>query len=384
MIHQNPHAVNDMINTDVATNAYNMYKTDINLIKQINGNSYRISISWSRILPSGFSDYINFEGIQYYGNVINEMIEQNITPVVTIYHWDLPQKLQELGRWTNPLFVNWFVDYAKVLFTAFGDQVKYWITIAEPSVMCYFSYNGDFAPGFNQSGIGDYLCGHHALIAHAKTYRMCHQEFRQQQNGYIGIELFLTWQLYPNMQMKLQKFMERPCLGSFGTVVTIKKLPHHLNKSVSFMEDTRMTSIFSATPKAKLTPIDMAKAIKHVLKPYKSIPSIIITKSGYEDNGELHDKHRAIFYHHTLYHVLKLISEGVNIRGSKVREPISASSIKDSECSGIVISLGSMRHMSGQIKETCPFDNAVLDDRSRDDYDDEPVVCENLYLAWAL
>ncbi|CAG5072686.1 Protein of unknown function, partial [Cotesia congregata] len=86
------------------------------------------------------------------------MIKQNITPVVTIYHWDLPHKLQELGGWTNPLIVNWFVDYAKVLFTAFGDRVKYWITIAEPSVMCYFGYNGDFAPGFNQSGIGDYLC----------------------------------------------------------------------------------------------------------------------------------------------------------------------------------------------------------------------------------
>lgn len=74
-------------------------------------------------MPTGFSDYINFEGIQYYGNVINEMTEKNITPVVTIYHWDLPQKLQELGGWTNPLIVNWFVDYAKVLFTAFGDRV---------------------------------------------------------------------------------------------------------------------------------------------------------------------------------------------------------------------------------------------------------------------
>ncbi|XP_074111301.1 lactase/phlorizin hydrolase-like [Cotesia typhae] len=374
MIHQNPNAVNDKTNADVATNAYNMYKTDINLIKQINGNSYRISISWPRILPTGFSDYINFEGIQYYENVINEMTEQNITPVVTIYHWDLPQKLQELGGWANPLIVNWFVDYAKVLFTAFGDRVKYWITIAEPSVMCYFGYNGDFAPGFNQSGIGDYLCGHHALIAHAKTYRMYHQEFHQQHNGYIGIELFLTWQiaehankttevhgatlswefwnswfLHPIFgkhgdylhtmkhrvrelsrkqrfsQSRLPHFTKNQInmiqnsadfLGiSFNHSVIIKKLPHHLNKSVSFTEDTGMTSIFSATPKARRTPEDMAKAIKHVLKVYKSIPSIIITKSGYEDSGELHDKERAIFYHHTLYYVLKLISEGVNIRG---------------------------------------------------------------------
>ncbi|XP_008544589.1 myrosinase 1-like [Microplitis demolitor] len=375
MTHEKPHKVVDGSNADITTNFYNMYKTDINLIKQINGNAYRISISWSRVMPTGFSNNINIDGILYYNNVINEMLRQNITPFVTIYHWDLPQKLQDLGGWTNPLIIDWFVDYAQVLFTAFGDRVKYWITINEPSVMCYFGYNGDFAPGINQSGVGDYLCGHHALIAHARTYRMYHEEFRSQQNGQVGIGLLLTWQSpenpndhkevsgaelswefwnswflhpifskhgdYPHSmkhrisqlshhqgfpRSRLPKLTKNQIqiiqnsvdyLGiNFHYSVVVKKLPKHRSQTiVSFTGDTGMTSIFSTAIKTRCTPSEMSKAINHMLNLYKNIPSIIITENGYEDDGEVVDKNRAHFYHHNLYQVLKLISQGVNIRG---------------------------------------------------------------------
>ncbi|XP_008544591.1 myrosinase 1 isoform X2 [Microplitis demolitor] len=375
MTHEKPHKVVDGSNADIATNFYNMYKTDISLIKQINGNAYRISISWSRVMPTGFSNNINTDGITFYNNVINEMLRQNITPFITIHHWDLPQKLQELGGWANPLIADWFVDYAKVLFTAFGDRVKYWITINEPSIMCHISYTGDYAPGIDQSGIGEYLCGHHVLLAHAKTYQLYDKEFRHLQNGQVGIGLFLTWHLpenpndpeelsgvefswefwnswflhpifskhgdYPHTmkhrisqlshhqgftRSRLPKFTKQQIamiinstdylgINFYNSIILSKLTDHNFEKSVSFAADTGMNSIFKHPAKNRCTPLDMSKAIKHILQKYKNIPYIFITENGFEDHGELLDYNRANYYYHYLHQVLKLISEGVNIRG---------------------------------------------------------------------
>ncbi|XP_057334312.1 myrosinase 1-like [Microplitis mediator] len=193
MVHENPYTIDDQSNADIATNSYYMYKTDIDLAKQVGATAYRISISWPRILPDGFSNYINKDGIDYYNNVINEMLRQNITPYITLFHWDLPQKIQELGGWTNPLIVDWFVDFARVAFEAFGDRVKNWFTFNEPNFYCMFGYDGLFPPRVNQSGIASYICGHNALIAHAKTYRMYNEQFQNKQRGTVSLVVALMW-----------------------------------------------------------------------------------------------------------------------------------------------------------------------------------------------
>ncbi|XP_057327909.1 myrosinase 1-like [Microplitis mediator] len=198
MTHEQPSTVADGTNADVAANSYYLYKTDVDLVKQLGANSYRISLSWPRILPTGFDNYVNEDGIRYYNDLIDEMLKKNITPFVTIFHWDLPLDLEDLGGWTNPSIVDWFVDYARVVFNAFGAKVKYWTTFNEPMFYCMYGYQGILAPRKNWSGIADYLCGHNALLAHAKTYRLYSDHFRKTQKGKISLNLALFWTVPEN------------------------------------------------------------------------------------------------------------------------------------------------------------------------------------------
>lgn len=98
---------------------------------------YRFSISWSRVLPTGNISDVNEKGIEYYNKIIDKLLELNIQPMVTMYHYDLPQYLQTFGGLTNSIvMVDYFQAYANLLFERFGDRVKYWITFNEPAAFC--------------------------------------------------------------------------------------------------------------------------------------------------------------------------------------------------------------------------------------------------------
>ncbi|CAH0683986.1 unnamed protein product [Chilo suppressalis] len=192
--HTVPSPIKDGSTGDVSADSYHLYKRDVELMKELGIDFYRFSVSWSRILPNGFADKINQPGLDYYNNLINEMLDNNITPFVTIYHWDLPYNLQKLGGWTNPLIVEWFRDYAKILFDRFGDRVKFWMTINEPKQICYEGYGSDLkAPFLNATGIAEYICAKNILLAHAKVYHLYDESYRKIQNGTIGISLSCTW-----------------------------------------------------------------------------------------------------------------------------------------------------------------------------------------------
>ncbi|CAH0774806.1 unnamed protein product [Bemisia tabaci] len=187
LVHTQPDSINDKTNGDVACDSYHKYKEDVKLLKDIGFQVYRFSISWTRILPQGDTNIVNQNGIDYYRNLINELRANNIIPMVTMYHWDLPQKLQELGGWTNPIIADYFEAYARVLYKNFGDQVKWWITINEPLEVVSGYSEKRYAPFLDLYGIGDYLAGHTLLRAHAKAYRLYDNEFRAKQNGKVGI-----------------------------------------------------------------------------------------------------------------------------------------------------------------------------------------------------
>ncbi|ESQ39079.1 hypothetical protein EUTSA_v10001744mg [Eutrema salsugineum] len=204
--HAYPERTN-MDNGDIAVDFYHRYKDDIKLIKEMNMDTFRFSISWSRILPSGkLSDGVNSDGIQFYKNLIHELIDNGIKPFVTIYHWDIPQALDdEYGGFLSPLIIDDFRNYARVCFEEFGDKVDMWTTFNEPYVYSVAGYdNGNKAMGrcskwvnslcvAGDSGTEPYLVSHHLLLAHAAAV----EEFRNcdkiSQDGKIGIVLSPFW-----------------------------------------------------------------------------------------------------------------------------------------------------------------------------------------------
>jgi 6-phospho-beta-glucosidase len=171
-------------NGDVSVDHYHRYKEDIKLMAQIGLESYRFSISWPRIIPDG-DGKVNEKGIEFYNNLIDECLKYGIVPFVTLYHWDLPQVLEECGGWTNKRTVDAFVKYANVCFNAFGDRVKHWITFNETIVFTLLGYiAGAHPPGIKYDVKKYFEATHNVLLAHAKAV----QNYKNlRQFGEIGI-----------------------------------------------------------------------------------------------------------------------------------------------------------------------------------------------------
>ncbi|XP_050670535.1 myrosinase 1-like isoform X2 [Leptidea sinapis] len=193
-IHNQPCYAIDCSNGDVAANSYYLYKRDVEMLRELGVNFYRFSLSWTRLFPTSFTDKINKAGVEYYNNLIDELLKNNIQPVVTLFHWDMPQKLQQLGGWLNNNIVDWFGDYAEAVFVLFGDRVKYWITVNEPFQICEFGYgNAILIPALNLTGEADYICTKNLLLAHARAYHVYDELFRPKQDGIIFITISTEW-----------------------------------------------------------------------------------------------------------------------------------------------------------------------------------------------
>lgn len=152
-------------------------------------NFYRFSIAWSRVLPDGDIANINEAGIEYYNKVIKKILEYQLEPMVTIYHYDLPQDLQKFGGLTNSIIISYFEAYANLLFERYGDRVKYWITFNEPVDFCKGYASDLVAPAVNAHGIGEYLCGHNVIKSHAVVYHSYKENYYSRFKGQIGITL---------------------------------------------------------------------------------------------------------------------------------------------------------------------------------------------------
>lgn len=150
----------------VACDSYHKFDRDLKNLKALGVDSYRLSIGWSRVLPDG-TGKLNQKGVDYYKRVFEALNENGIKPNVTLYHWDLPQALEERGGWVNRDSIEWFGEYADKMFALYGADVPMWSTINEP-IATYVGYaHGGFAPGYTNEAWGN-QARHNILVAHGK------------------------------------------------------------------------------------------------------------------------------------------------------------------------------------------------------------------------
>lgn len=173
---------------------YNRYKEDIRNMKKIGHNTFRLSLSWARLIPGGQGE-VNQEAVTFYSNVIDELLANGIEPFVNLFHFDMPIEMQNKGGWESREVIAAYVDYAKLAFDLFGDRVKTWFTFNEPIVPVEGGYLYDFHYPNVVDARRAIQVAYHTMIAHAKVVELYHQE----QDGKIGIVLNLT-PSYPRSQ----------------------------------------------------------------------------------------------------------------------------------------------------------------------------------------
>lgn len=160
-----PGKIRDGSTGDVACDHYHRWKEDVALMKEIGCNAYRFSISWPRVIPKG-KGKVNPLGLSFYDRLVDALLEANITPFITLYHWDLPQALQDEGGWANRDTAYYFAEYASVIAHKLGDRVKHWITHNEPWVVAWIGYGwGEHAPGIRNEKVAIQV-SHHLLLSH--------------------------------------------------------------------------------------------------------------------------------------------------------------------------------------------------------------------------
>ncbi|TSD66859.1 beta-glucosidase [Inquilinus sp. KBS0705] len=165
-----------------ACDFYKEYQRDIDLVKELNIPNFRFSIAWSRILPEGTGE-INQAGIDHYNKVIDYCLAQGVDPWLTVYHWDLPQALEDKGGWTNREIVDWFSNYVTICANSFGDRVKHWMVMNEPAVFTGAGYFlGIHAPG--RTGLSNFLPAiHHVVLSIVAGARILRKLLPQAQIG---------------------------------------------------------------------------------------------------------------------------------------------------------------------------------------------------------
>ncbi|XP_057457434.1 beta-glucosidase 40-like [Lotus japonicus] len=195
----------DLSNADVAADQYHRYEEDIQLMKDLGMDAYRFSISWTRIFPYG-TGKINEAGVDHYNKLINTLLAKGIEPYVTMYHWDLPQALEDKYKgWLSTEIIKDFANYAETCFQKFGDRVKQWITFNEPHTFATQGYDvGLLAPGrcsiplrpicrAGNSATEPYIVAHNVLRSHAAVADIYRKKYKNTQGGSLGIAFDVIW-----------------------------------------------------------------------------------------------------------------------------------------------------------------------------------------------
>lgn len=344
-----------------ACDFYNRYESDLQLMKDMHIPHYRFSISWPRIFPQGTGN-VNQAGIDYYNKIIDTCIRLNIVPWITLYHWDLPQALEEKGGWTNRAVLDWFEHFVRICATHFGDRVKYWMVLNEPVAFTGAGYFfGKHAPG--KWGLKYFLPAvHHATLCMGRGGKLLRELVPDAQIGttfsHSVMEPISLKTRHINALKRADAIMNRlflePILGMgypMDEVSALRNLKKYMlpgdEAALAFDFDfiglqtyTREYIQFSllmpyvwaniVEPKKRgvekttamdweIYPPSIYMALKR-LHSYPNIPPLIITENGaaFEDEmigGEVDDLARKQYLQEHIQEVLKAKQDGVDVRG---------------------------------------------------------------------
>lgn len=350
---------------DVAADFYNRYAEDIDLIRSMNFKAFRFSLSWPRILPSGTGE-INREGLDFYHRVIDQCLASGLEPWITIYHWDLPQILEDQGGWTNRKIVDWFSEYTDVVTKEFGAKVKNWMVLNEQLSFTVGGYLAGFmAPG--RRSIGGFLKAvHHSVLCNAEGGRIIR---RNVPDANIGTTFFTAYIEPVDQDVKNLKAARRidaginrmfiePALGlgypsdALPVLKKIRKL-YEAGDEERMVFDFDFIGIqyyFRSVVAKSMIPVVRAREVKakdrgvpvnemqgeiypeglyQILKKfyhYPGVRNLLVTENGTcvpdrIENGQVHDIRRIEFFRDHLVATLKAKQDGVPVNGYFVWSP---------------------------------------------------------------
>ncbi|GHE28609.1 GH1 family beta-glucosidase [Sphingobacterium griseoflavum] len=345
---------------DVACDFYHRYEEDLHLMRSLHIRNYRFSIAWTRILPQGTGE-INQAGIDFYNRLIDLSLALGITPWITLYHWDLPHALEQKGGWANRDVKEWFGEYVAICVLHFGDRVKNWMVLNEPTVFCAAGYFfGVHAPG--RKGLENFLAAaHHAALAQAHGARIIKS---LQQDSYVGttfscshVEPFTTREkdviAASKADVLLNRFFIEPLLGMGYPTKEIKILNRierymHQNDDTDLRFDMDFIGIQNYTREviryAMFVPFLQAKIVSakkrgvemtamnwevypesiyhmlHKFGKYPNMPPLLVTENGaaFPDlvlADQVDDPKRTAYLQQAMAQVLRAKREGVPVNG---------------------------------------------------------------------
>ena len=342
--------IRDGNNGDVTCDSYRKFDEDLKLLVELGVDSYRFSISWSRLLLDGIKE-INEKGVSYYRYILRKLKENHITPFVTLFHWDLPQCLQDKGGFLSPEFPSWFASYTKVFISLFGDDVRNYITFNEPENSVYRGLMlGNFAPGEKRTEAECLLAVHNILKAHGEAYRLI-KGFNVENK--VGLAI-CGWVPVPKTKQDLDEarkiyFSEDKRIGEGNNIYLEPILLGDYSKEYyDLFKDTHpviteedrelihtgldfigmnLYSGFYVHDGIKSDPIERERmdngwyiineiiyyGLKFMYERYH-LP-LIITENGSCDNSKVHDTMRINNLKETFHYMEKAMNEGVDLRG---------------------------------------------------------------------
>ncbi|WP_225865903.1 GH1 family beta-glucosidase [Dyadobacter aurulentus] len=345
---------------DVACDFYNHYESDLELVREMGFKEFRFSISWSRILPQGTGE-VNSKGVAFYNRLIDKCLKLGIEPWITLYHWDLPQALEDRGGWKNREIVKWFSDYTLICAQAFGDRVRSWIVLNEPMAVAGLGYTtGLHAPG--KKGLWNFLpVVHHLALCQAEGGRILRAAVPY---AYIGTAVSCSY-VYPNSgsaadlraakraDALMNRLFVEPALGmgypadAFPYLLKLNRYmkPGDLEKLQFDFDFIGLQNYFSVVVRhSYLAPVIWLKEVPASLRKvevtsmgweidpggmfkilqqfsaYQGIRDIVVSENGaaFEDaekDGKVEDPERTRYFQQYLKAILKARKEGMRVKG---------------------------------------------------------------------